>query len=47
MRDFFWEGDNQVGGDHLMAWEVVCHAKDKGGLGVGNLEKKNKTLLMK
>ena len=34
-------------GDHLVGWEVVCLAKDKGGLGIGNLEKKNKALLMK
>ena len=44
MRDFFWEGGDQVSGDHLVDLEVVCHAKDKGGLDIGNLEKKNKAL---
>ena len=30
-----------------MAWEVVSHVEDKVGLGIRNLEKKNKALLMK
>ena len=47
MRDFFWVGGDQVGGEHLVSWEVVYHAKDKGGLSIGNLEKRNKALLMK
>ena len=47
MRDFLWEGGNLVGGEHLLDWDVVCLAKDKGGLGIGNLEKRNKALLMK
>ena len=47
MRDLFLEGGDLVGGVHLVGWEVVCHAKDKGGLGIGNLEKRNKALLMK
>ena len=47
MRDFFWEGGDLVGGDHLVGWEEVCHAKEKGGLGIGNLEKRNKAFLIK
>ena len=30
-----------------MGWEAACHAEDKGGLGIGNLEKRNKALVMK
>ena len=47
MRDFFWEVGDLVGGDHLVGREEVCHAKEKGGLGIGNLEKRNKAFLMK
>ena len=47
MRDFLWDGGDLVGGEHLVDWEVVCRAKEKGGLGIGNLRKRNKVLLMK
>ena len=47
MRDFLWDGGDMVGGEHLVAWEVVCLAKERGGLGIGNLEKRNKALLFK
>ena len=30
-----------------MAWEVACRLKNMGGLGVGNVEIRNKALLMK
>ena len=30
MRDFLWDGRDLVGGDHLVDWEGVCLAKDKG-----------------
>ena len=30
-----------------MGWEEVCHAKENSGLGIGNLEKRNKAFLMK
>ena len=30
-----------------MGWEDVCKAKENGGLGIGNLEKRNKAFLMK
>ena len=46
MRDFFWEGGDLVGGDHLVEWEV-CQAKENGGLGISNLEMRNKAFLMK
>ena len=47
MRDFFWEGGDLVGGDHLVRWEEVCKAKENGGLDIGNLERRNKAFLMK
>ena len=47
MRDFLWDGGDLAGGEHLVDWKAVCLAKDKGGLGIGNLEKRNKVLLMK
>ena len=47
MSDFLWDGGDMVGGEHLVDWEVVCLAKDRGGLGIGNLGKRNKSLLMK
>ena len=46
MRDFLWEGGDLLGGDHLVGWPPVCLAKEKGGLGIGNVEKRNKALLM-
>ena len=42
MRDFFWDG---CGGEE--AWKKVCLPKVYGGLGVGNLERRNKSLLFK
>ena len=47
MRNFFWEGGDLVGGDHLVRWEKVCQAKENGGLGIGNLEMRNNALLLK
>ena len=31
MRDFLWDGGDLVGGEHLVDWEVVCRAKERGG----------------
>ena len=47
MKDFLWERGDVLGGDHLVGWATVCLAKDKGGLRIGNLEKRYKALLMK
>ena len=47
MRNFFWEGGDLVGGDHLVRWERVCQAKINSGLGIGNLKKRTSALLMK
>ena len=47
IRDFFWEGGDLGGGEHLVSWKTVCLDKSRGGLGIGNLEQRNKALLMK
>ena len=40
---FFWQG----GSDNLANWDILCHPKDQGGLGVIDLEVQNKCLLSK
>ena len=47
MRNFLWNGTDEDVGDHLVSWKVVYRAKIKGGLGIGRLKEKNKTLLLK
>ena len=47
MRDFLWEGCDGKVGDHLVAWKKVCLPKVHGGLGMGDLVKRNKSLLLK
>ena len=47
MRDFLWEGCDGKAGDHLVAWKKVCLPKVYGGLGLGNLVRRNKSLLFK
>uniref|UniRef100_A0A803P465 Reverse transcriptase domain-containing protein n=1 Tax=Cannabis sativa TaxID=3483 RepID=A0A803P465_CANSA len=47
MRDFLWEGSESSGGEHLVAWDEVCRPRHEGGLGIGRLELRNKSLLMK
>ena len=47
MRDFLWEGCNDEVGDHLVAWKKVCLPKVYSGLGLGNLVRRNKSLLFK
>ena len=42
-RDFFWEGRTLEWKPHLVGWYVVCKDKSKGGLGVKNLAKLNKS----
>jgi mannosylglycoprotein endo-beta-mannosidase len=46
-RDFLWGGVNGNKKLSWVKWEVVCRAKNKGGLGVRNLEVVNISLLMK
>ena len=40
-------GCGSVGGDHLVSWQEVCKSRSHGGLGFGNLEKRDKAFLMK
>ncbi|POO03864.1 hypothetical protein TorRG33x02_001680 [Trema orientale] len=50
MRDFFFffgKGSDQLGGEHLVAWEVVCRSKMQGGLGIDKVSASNKALLRK
>jgi len=48
MHAFFWIGDDKCHGSKcLVAWEAVQAPKDRGGLGVKNLELQNRCLLMK
>ena len=47
MRDFFWENAEEGQSRHLIAWETTCSPKDLGGLGIGNLDKRNIALLSK
>ena len=46
MRDFLWGGDNDSS-CHLVRWEEVIKPKHKGGLEIGNLILRNKSLLVK
>ncbi|CAB4278922.1 unnamed protein product [Prunus armeniaca] len=47
MRNFLWEGVEEGRKDHLVNWEVVSLPKENGGLGIGNLRKRNEALLGK
>ena len=47
MRNFLWKGADGDGGNHLVSWKMISRPKKKGGLGIGNLSKKNKALLYK
>lgn len=47
MRDFLWKDFNEEKATHLVAWERVCKPKKNGGLGIGNLMKRNEALLCK
>ena len=44
---FFWQGDSEKKKYRLTKWSVVCRPKDQGGLGVHDLEVKNRALLGK
>ena len=46
MRDFLW-GDNNLSSSHLVSWEEVTRPKHKGGMEIGNLVLRNKSLLLK
>jgi hypothetical protein len=44
---FFWQGDSEKKKYRLARWNVVCHPKVQGGLGIHDLEVKNTALLGK
>jgi hypothetical protein len=47
MRNFLWEGIGEGSKGHLINWDVVSRSREKGGLGIGNLVKRNISLLGK
>jgi hypothetical protein len=44
---FFWQGDSEKKKYRLTRWNIICRPKDQGGLGVHDLEVKNRALLGK
>ena len=46
MRDFLWGGEAESS-SRLVKWEKVIRPKHKGGLEIGNLILRNKSLLVK
>ena len=44
---FFWQGDGHKRKYRLARWDIICRPKDQGGLGIQDLEIKNKALLSK
>uniref|UniRef100_A0A8I6X924 Uncharacterized protein n=1 Tax=Hordeum vulgare subsp. vulgare TaxID=112509 RepID=A0A8I6X924_HORVV len=44
---FFWQSDENNKKYRLARWDMICRPKDQGGLGIENLEVKNKCLLSK
>ena len=46
-RQFLWGGNKEGRAMALVKWELVQQSKEKGGLGVGDIEVKNVALLLK
>ena len=44
---FFWQSDEAKKKYRLARWDIMCRPKDQGGLGIENLEVKNRCLLSK
>uniref|UniRef100_A0A8I6WF16 Reverse transcriptase zinc-binding domain-containing protein n=1 Tax=Hordeum vulgare subsp. vulgare TaxID=112509 RepID=A0A8I6WF16_HORVV len=44
---FFWQSDEDRKKYRLTRWDIICRPKDQGGVGIGNLEVKNRCLLSK
>lgn len=44
---FFWQSDDVKANYRLTRWDIICRPKDQGGLGIENLEVKNRCLLSK
>ena len=46
-HDFFWQSTQTKKKYILTKWNIICHPKDQGGLGIEVLDIKNKCLLSK
>jgi hypothetical protein len=44
---FFWQSDGHKKKYRLTKWNIICRPKEQGGLGIEDLELKNKSLLAK
>ena len=44
---FFWQSDELKKKYRLAKWDIICRPKDQVGLGIENLEVKNRCLLSK
>lgn len=44
---FFWQSDELKRKYRFAKWDIICRPKDQEGLGIENLEVKNKCLLSK
>src|ERR1043165_188116 len=44
---FFWQSDETKKKYRLARWDIICRPKEQGGLGIKNLEVKNRCLLSK
>ena len=47
IRAFLWEDFDESNCSYLVKWDIVSISKFKGGLGIGNMVKKNRALLSK
>jgi hypothetical protein len=47
IRKFFWGGNSEKRKYHLVKWDLVCKPRQKGGLGIKNLQLFNQCLLCK
>ena len=47
IRNFFWSGDPLKRGSSLVVWDTCCLPLDQGGLGLKDLTKFNRALLLK
>lgn len=47
MQNFLWDGCQEIGGHYFVAWKDVCKPKELGGLGIGNIWLRNRTLICK
>ena len=47
LRDIFWKGIDDKKKLALITWDNICKPKDKGGLGIKNINWKNEVLGVK